>query len=170
VFRVSTEECVRWRCSSDGHLYSEWSEGIRLNYAYGADAQLNRTTSDNTTPKGHTCISANGTNSCSTSYYSDVSGASYTSYLRTRIYKVSDNLGSPIGLNMDIQESYSPAANVSTGSGIGATVTDCFYMCSQACRLGGSASLSSTQTIVLNGQQVATKSVNWTCSGVTVTP
>jgi hypothetical protein len=128
------------------------------------------TTNDNANNTGHTCVSGSGTNSCSTSYYSDSPNVSYASYVKTREYSVNSNLGSTISLNMNLSESYTGAPNVTTGAGIGSTVTDCFYYCAQACRLGKTSSISGTQTITANGFTVATKSVTWACGGASVTP
>ena len=134
--------------------------------------------SDTTNGTGHTCIAGAGTSSCASSYYSG--SGTYSSYLRTRTYHIMDQF-SPArwiqGYNMQIQESYttptgqcSADGSVITSGGVGDTVTDCFYFCSATCRSGGSCSVSATQTLTVNGFNVATENVGWTCTGATVSP
>ncbi len=129
-------------------------------------------------PTGHTCVSGTGTNTCSESYFPGGSG-SYTSYVYTRTYHIMDQFNPPNwiqGYALQIQESYTAPTGqctgppVSTGGGSGDTIIDCFYYCSATCKSGGSCTESSTQTATVNGFTVATKSVSWTCTGVTVTP
>ncbi|HXJ93050.1 MAG TPA: hypothetical protein VMT20_09225 [Terriglobia bacterium] len=130
-------------------------------------------------PNGtHTCVSGTGNNTCTQSYFSGGSG-SYTSYLRTRTYHIMDQFNPPQwiqGYALQIQESYTTPTGqcagppVSIGGGSGDTIVDCFYFCSATCQAKGSCSVSSTQTATVNGFNVATESVNWTCSGVTVSP
>jgi hypothetical protein len=133
---------------------------------------------DTISSTGHTCVGGTGTNTCSQSYFSG--SGSYNSYVRNRTYHIMDQLSPPdwiAGYNLQIQESYSaPTGQCSqnatpvTGAGFGDTVTDCFYFCSGTCQSGGSCNLSSTQTVTVNGFPVATESVNWTCTGVSVSP
>ena len=131
---------------------------------------------DTTNSTGHTCVGGTGTNTCSQSYFPGT--GSYTSYVRNRTYHIMDQFNDWIsGYPMQIRESYStPTGQCSqnatpvTGSGTGDTIPDCFYFCSATCQSGGSCGVSSTQTAVVNGYTVATKSVTWTCSGVTVSP
>ena len=134
--------------------------------------------SDSTNATGHTCVSGTGTPSCSQSYFQGRSG-SYQSYVRNRVYNIMDQFNPPRqiqGYNLDNQESYSTPSGQcagtapNTGAGLGAQISDCFYFCSATCQSGGSCSVSATQTITSNGFTVATKSVTWTCSGVTVSP
>ena len=132
---------------------------------------------DDPDPTGHTCNASAQSNSCTQSAFTG--SGSYTSYVRNRSYHVMDQLTPPnwiSGYAMVIQESYSPpsgqcASNtVITGSGNGDTVTDCFYFCSATCQSGGSCSVAATQTITVNGFQVATESVGWSCSSASVVP
>ncbi len=118
-----------------------------------------------------------GTKTCSQSYLSGT--GTYTSCLRNRTYHIMDQFSSPrwiAGYSMTIQESYTTPTGqcssdeVATGRGSGDTVTHCFYFCSATCQAHGSCSVSATQTITANGFTVATNSVKWTCSGVTVSP
>ncbi len=131
--------------------------------------------SDTTNGTGHTCVGGTGTNTCTQSYFSGT--GSYTSYLRNRTYHVMDQFGRWIaGYSMDLEESYTTptgqcASNLLvTGGGTGDTVTDCFYFCSSTCQSQGSCSVSATQTGTANGFTVLTESVNWTCSGVSLSP
>lgn len=133
--------------------------------------------SDTTNASGHSCIGGSGANGCGQSHFSG--SGSYNSYLRNRTYQIMDQF-SPArwiqGYNLQIQESYlAPTGQCSgdtvvTTSGIGDEIPDCFYFCSATCQSGGSCSVSSTQTVTVNGFVVATKSVNWTCAGVSVSP
>ncbi len=116
-----------------------------------------------------------GTNTCTQSYFSGT--GSYTSYLRNRTYHVMDQFGTWIaGYNLDLEESYTTPTGqcasdaVVTGGGSGDTIPDCFYFCSSTCQSQGSCNVSATQTITANGFTVATESVNWTCSGASVSP
>jgi hypothetical protein len=131
----------------------------------------------NFNPTGFTCVAATSAptpacvNCCSSMTYADNGvppGSQYTSYLLTRQYYINDQYGNKITLNMGLNESYSIGVN--TGSGTGATVSDCFSHCSQACRQGGTDTPSATQTIYANGFAIATESVSWSCTGATVTP
>jgi hypothetical protein len=79
------------------------------------------------------------------------------------------------GFGLRIEESYTTPSGPCAGGpviigepALGDTVTDCFYFCSETCRTGGSCNVSATQTIKVNGFTVATKSVTWTCTGVTI--
>ena len=93
------------------------------------------------------------------------------SYLRNRTYRFQDQFNNPITLSMSLNESYPPgASNVNIGSGVGAVATDFFAYCSQTCRQGGSATVSSTQTIYANNVALPPKAVTWTCSAVTIEP
>ncbi|MGH9433391.1 MAG: hypothetical protein ACRD3T_17810 [Terriglobia bacterium] len=133
--------------------------------------------SDSTNPTGHTCTGGSGTAMCSQSYFPGT--GTYTSYLRNRTYHIMDQFNPSRwiqGYALAIQESYTPPTGrcagppVNIGKGSGDTITDCFYFCSATCQSHGSCSVSATQTVTVNGFAVATKSVNWTCTGVTVTP
>lgn len=128
--------------------------------------------SDSTNPTGW---------SCTVTCLNGQSGCSYTSYLRQRTYIVEDQFGSQfpsVGIN-NIRgvESYSGltsscgASSVLTGTAPTSTFTDQFHFCSTACLAGGSGcTTSATQTITVNGFQVRTEGVTWTCSGVTLSP
>jgi hypothetical protein len=134
--------------------------------------------SDTTNATGHTCVGGTGTNTCSQSYFTG--SGSYTSYVRNRVYHVMDQLSPPNwirGWSLDLKESYTaPTGNctqnlsANTGGGTGDTVTDCFYFCYSTCQSGGSCSDSLTQTITANGFTVATESINFTCTGASVSP
>jgi Bacterial Ig-like domain (group 2) len=132
-------------------------------------------TSDTAPADGHTCVTTRYTGPlCPESTYSG--GANYTSYLRTRVYQVMDELNHPIlGFALADLESYtqptgSCLVTIQTGAGTGTTVTDCFFLCSETCRTGESCSSSATQTITGNGYVVRTENVTWTCSGATLSP
>jgi len=131
--------------------------------------------SDTTNPTGHICDPDAPSNECNKSSFEG--GGVYSSYRRDRTYHVMDHLNPAqwiAGFPLVLEESFSAPSGqcagdaVATGGGIGDTVIDCFYFCSEACRTGGSCSPSATQTIKANGFVVATKNVNWTCSGVAV--
>ncbi|MBI1746221.1 MAG: hypothetical protein HYR55_06500 [Acidobacteria bacterium] len=133
--------------------------------------------SDSTNANGHTCVTSTQTPTCETSTCGGPT-CNYTSYLRILTYNVMDQFNPAqaiSGFTIDIQESYTtPSGSCAstppiTGSGTGSIITDCFYFCSSTCASGGSCSVSSQQTITVNGFQVRTNSVNWACSGVTVT-
>jgi hypothetical protein len=131
-------------------------------------------TSNTFAATGHTCDPATTMPTCQRSGFQG--GGIYTSYLRELRYDVMDQF-SPAeaikGVTMFFQESFTtptgPCAGPPiTGTGMGDTITDCFYFCSETCRTGGSCNVSATQTIKVNGFTVATKMVTWTCTGVTV--
>ena len=134
--------------------------------------------SDTTNATGHSCIGGTGTNGCGQSYFSGT--GTYNSYQRDRSYHIMDQFSPPRwiqGYNLDIQESYTTPSGQCASSSVaiggpstGDTIPDCFYFCSATCQSGGSCSVSATQTATVNGFTVATKSVNWTCSGVSVSP
>lgn len=131
---------------------------------------------DSTNGSGHTCTSSTVTPTCSESSYTG--SGSYTSYVHNRLYKVMDQFTNWIsGYAMTLQESYSTPtgtcsgdSGVILGNGTGDEITDCWYFCSQTCKNGGTCGVSASQTVTVNGFTVATKSVNWTCTGATVTP
>ena len=101
---------------------------------------------------------------------------SYNAPMLQATYSIIDQFGNQSfgGLGLQIQESYTTPTGtcsglpVNTSSGVGDHVSDCYYICSETCRTGGSCSSSATQTITINGFQVATKSVTWTGQGVTL--
>jgi hypothetical protein len=132
---------------------------------------------DTTSPSGHTCVGNLGTSSCPQSTFAGT--GSYSSYLRTRTYKVMDQFSPPAWIQVydfEIAESYTQptgacaGAEVSIGGGTGNTVNDCFFFCDATCKAGGSCGVSATQTFMVNGYSVATENVGWTCSAATVTP
>jgi hypothetical protein len=136
---------------------------------------------DSTNPTGHTCSATAPSNDCPQSKF--IGSGSYTSYLRNRTYHIMDQLSTPSnprwisGYLMQIQESYTPPSGQCASSSVvtnltasGDTATDCFYFCSATCQAHGSCGVSATQTVTVNGFQVATKSATWTCSSVSVTP
>jgi hypothetical protein len=133
-------------------------------------------TSSTPNPTGHTCDPSAPSNSCATSNFTG--NGIYSSYLTTITYDVMDQFTPAqviTGFTLFISESYTPlqgsctsGTSTFTGTGVGQSITDCFFFCAEPCRIGGSCSVTSTQTIQVNGFSVATKSVNWTCSGVTV--
>jgi hypothetical protein len=133
-----------------------------------------KVSTDTTNPTGHSCVAGSGTPSCSQSYIPG--STSYSSYLRNRAYLIQDQFSNWMsGWNMTLNESYTTptgacasTATLQTGSGSGDTVTDCFYFCNSTCQSGGSCSVSSTQTVTVNGYSVAANSMNFTCSGVTI--
>ncbi|MCI0623357.1 MAG: hypothetical protein L0387_17145 [Acidobacteria bacterium] len=100
----------------------------------------------------------------------------YTTYNRHITYAIRDQFTNTIsGFGMGLEESYntpsgqcSSGVHVTTGFGEGDTILDDLWICHQSCTTGGSCSVSATQTIKVNGFTVATKSVTWTCSDVTV--
>jgi hypothetical protein len=171
-------------CSSAGY-FSQSSGDVAIHVTYTADGETSSaatttvtvlkpgaltTLSDVTNGTGHQCIQGSGPFTAASSYYSDtLSGARYTSYVRTRNYSIQDQFGGTIGLSMVLNESYLPAI-VSIGAGVGSQAPDFFVYCSQTCRLTGNDSLSATQTIYANNVPLANKAVTWTCSGVTVNP
>jgi hypothetical protein len=171
-------------CSAAGY-FSQNRGDVAVNVTYSADGETSSaatttvtvlkpsaltTLSDATNATGHQCIQGSGPFTAASSYYTDtLSGARYTSYVRTRNYSLQDQFGSTIALSMVLNESYSPPV-VTIGSGVGSQAPDFFVYCSQTCRQGGSDSVSATQTIYANNVALATKAVNWTCSGVTVNP
>jgi hypothetical protein len=124
---------------------------------------------------GHTCDPSVNNPSCQTSGFTG--NGTYTSYVRTIIYDVMDQFTPAqkiTGFNMFISESYTTPTGqcagpaVVIGSGLGQAISDCFYFCSETCRTGGSCNVSATQTLLVNGFTVATKSVTWTCSDASV--
>ena len=157
--------------------FSNCQQGSATTYITVMKPTLLQVYSDTTNATGHTCVGGTGTYTCSQSHFPG--SGSYTSYVRTRVYRVMDQL-TPAhwiqGYNLDLQESYtSPTGQCAqyaevTGGGTGDTIPDCFYFCSPTCQSGGSCSVSSTQTATVNGFVVATESVNWTCAGASVNP
>jgi len=132
-------------------------------------------TTDTPNPSGHTCTAGYGNPTCSQSGFTGT--GSYTSYVRNRTYRILDQFNNWIaGYPLDIGESYSSPTGqcasdaVTTSSGAGDTVTDCFYFCSATCKQGGTCGVSATQTITVNGYSVRTESVTWTCSSVSLSP
>lgn len=128
-------------------------------------------------PNGHLCDPAyGGISNCSTSNFQG--NSAYTSYRRDRVYRIHDQFSPSIaitGYPLQIQESFSglsgcTGGKVNVGTGSGDTIPDCFYMCSEACRLGQSCQTTGTQNISVNGFPVANKSVTWNCSDATITP
>ncbi|MGA2119596.1 MAG: hypothetical protein ABSH56_33225 [Bryobacteraceae bacterium] len=113
------------------------------------------------------------------SYYADsLVGATYTSYLLSRVYgtitppaSVFDQFApETVQLSMALAETYSPTqqgVTVNTGTGANVVVTDFFVFCSQTCRQNGTQTVTATQTIYANNFSVATKNVTWTCTGAT---
>jgi len=133
--------------------------------------------SDTPNPTGHTCTGSPTSNTCTQSHFQG--SGTYSSYLRTRQYHIMDQFIPPQwiqGYALDIQESYTAPTgqcagdSVVTTSGAGDTAADCFYFCSATCQTGGSCSVSATQSITVNGYNVGTESVTWTCSDATIQP
>jgi hypothetical protein len=134
--------------------------------------------SDNTNPTGHTCTTSTTAPTCAQSTYPGT--VNYTSYCRVRMYNAMDQLSPSqaiTGYALDWEESYSPRTGacsqnftLSTSGANTAQFTDTWFFCTTTCQAGGTCSVSSTQTITVNGFTMPTESVNWTCSGVTVTP
>lgn len=132
--------------------------------------------SDTTNPTGHICDPNAPSNLCDKSRF--MGGGVYNSYRRDLRYRVMDHLSPPewiSGFPLALQESFSAPTGQCASDAVaigmpasGDTVTDCFFFCSEACRLGGSCSVSATQTIKANGFDVASKNVNWQCSGVSI--
>lgn len=128
---------------------------------------------DNTNPTGHSCTAGSGAGTCSGSYF--VGSGSYSSYLRTRTYSIVDHLGATLGgYTLYFTETYSSPTGacagsaVTTGMGLGSSISDCFWFCHANCQSGGSCAVSATQTIAVNGFSVGTFGVTWRCTGVTV--
>ncbi|MFQ5664110.1 MAG: hypothetical protein ACE5HL_09775 [Terriglobia bacterium] len=128
--------------------------------------------SDTTNPTGKTC---------DVKCLDGSPGCSYQSYLRTRVYVVQDQfnqLFTNVGIDtVDARESFSGftstcgASEPAPGSDTGSRFRDDFDFCSSACLPGGGGCTNSaTQTITVNGLSVRTVSVNWTCTGVTLSP
>ncbi len=133
---------------------------------------------DTTTANGHTCNASATNNTCQQSGFTG--SGTYASYLRNRTYHIMDLFNPPRwiqGIGLEIKESYTAPTGACSGPGVpipplayGDTIPDCFYFCAATCQAAGSCSVSATQTLTVNGFTVATESVNWTCSGVSVTP
>jgi hypothetical protein len=172
-------------CAVDG-AYSHTQGDVAVNVKYTVDNVPSPTATTTLTiskptvllppgtntfdPGGHTCIAGAGVSTAARSYCSgDPDGTTYTSYLRHREYPVQDQLQQTIPFNMALNESYTPSpANAIIGSGFGNQAKDDFYYCSPACRQGGGDSVTAAQTIYANNFAISTKSVTWTCTGVTV--
>ncbi len=151
--------------------FSEWQGTLTV--VKPASLSLNSNTYNGTS---HTCDPNASSDSCGQSSFTG--NGTYSSYRRDRVYRVMDHLPNPewiSGFSLYISESYTTPSGPCSGSapiigsGFGDTVTDCFYFCAETCRTGGSCSVSSTQTINVNGFAVGTNSVTWTCSDATVT-
>jgi hypothetical protein len=140
--------------------------------------------SDTTNPSGKTwtvsCLAKPGNGTCNPS----TSNCTYTSYLRQRQYSVLDQFSPPnqfqnIGISAaTVTESIPvtttcPDASPITGSSPLSVFYDNFGMGSRCCLPGGpgcSTSTSPVQTISVNGISVRTETINWNCTGVTVSP
>lgn len=131
--------------------------------------------SDTTNQTGHACVTNPVSPTCAQSQFQG--GGNYSTYLRSKQYRVLDQFtpAEDIPFNMRLEESYTPPSGSCGSQSItigptsyGATITDCFYLCSEICRTGGSCSSGATQTITANGYNVFQKPITWTCSGVTV--
>jgi hypothetical protein len=137
-------------------------------------ASLGAAFNEVTNPSGHTCNPNASQDTCDTSKFTG--SGTYTSFKRTLNQKIMDHLQPSQwieGFSLTLEESYSTPTgctqgSINTGGGNGDTITDCFYFCAEPCRTQGSCQVSATQTIKANGYVVATKSVTWSCGGVTI--
>ncbi len=131
--------------------------------------------SDTTVATGHTCYNGSVSPSCQQSTFPG--NDNYSTYLRTKHYYVLDqfNPAEVIPFNMKLEESYTTPSGSCGAQGVtigqptyGGTVTDCFYLCSETCRTGGTCSNNAQQTITVNGYAIFQKTITWSCSGVDV--
>jgi hypothetical protein len=157
------------------YTYNGKSSNVTKNVTVVKPISLSKT-SDSANPTGHTCDPNATGNTCQRSDFEG--NGTYTSYLRNITYDIMDQFSPPRaikGFALENSESYTQPSGPCAGGPIitgpasfGDTLTDCFYFCSETCRTGGSCNVSATQTIKSNGFTVATKNINWTCSGASV--
>jgi hypothetical protein len=127
---------------------------------------------DNFNPTGKDCREVDANLNC-------------RSYLRTLTYTIKDQFGDTFGpWGILIEESFTPPS--ATGCVVTGMITapptvimstwfpDRFFFCSPACPQcnpnGKGCTITSTQTLRVNGFVVRRNNVTWTCSDATITP
>jgi len=143
-------------------------------------------TSDATNPTGYSCSGVSsvpclanpGDGTCN----ANTSACGYSSYLRTRGYSVVDQLNQQfvsVGIfDANVSESLPfsstcPNITLTTGANTSSTFPDSFHLCHTCCLPSGpgcTAQTAPTQVISVNGLQVRSEAINWTCTSVSLTP
>ncbi len=144
-----------------------------------------RVLSDSTDPSGRSCtvpcLANPGDGTCNAS----ASNCNYNSYLRQRQYSVLDQFSPPnefssVGISAAAVTETIPTTTTCTnlsaptpGSSLESVFSDSFWLCHTCCLPQGpgcSQQTNPVQTITVNGIDVRTETINWTCTGVTLVP
>jgi hypothetical protein len=138
--------------------------------------------SDTTDPAGNSCtvpcLANPGDGTCNV----NSSSCSYNSYLRQRKYSVVDQLNQQftnVGITSATVTETVPFTttclnqSINSGSATQTVFIDKFYMCNRCCQPGGpgcSCQTNPVQTEYVNGIQVGTEQITWSCTGVSLIP
>lgn len=138
--------------------------------------------SDTTNPTANSCsvpcLANPGNGTCN----ANTSSCNYNSYVRTRQYSVVDQIGEQFA-NVGISAANAteslpvsttcPNLTFTTHGAPTTTFFDDFSLCHTCCLPGGpgcTMQSAPTQVISVNGFQVRSEAINWTCTNVTLTP